>query len=1099
MMHSMANHIPLSPAWWIDLEYMPGWKAALIFLALAAPVVWMGLRSLAGLGPVRRWVAISLRLLVLLALVLIIGGARWKRMHKVVEVMVLRDISESTELVRQYPGKNLKDSIDEYLRGVASDKYKPNRDDRIGVMSFASRPSIDWLPATALELSAHGIREQTNGSDIGSAIQLALATFQRDAMHRILLISDGNQTSGDLENALAAAVAQRIPIDVMKLNYNVQNEVLVERISAPSWKRESDAFDVFVSLISTNPAAVSGRLTLLEEGQRIDQRDVVIDAANINPEGKLEPRKHVERIRVPAAKSRRVRRFTATFDPEVINSRTAVAGANAGAAPGANASKGGSGIAAGTLEPPKPGDTLLQNNRASAFTYVEGQGRVLYADNSKNGAGKILQDALASEGVGVERVAIDQVPEDLISMQEFDAVILNNVPRGRTPLGADGLTDKHDAALASYVHDFGGGLIMVGGPDSFGAGGWQGSKVEEVMPVNFDIPAQRQLPKGALVLIMHSCEMPDGNYWGEQCALKAVETLSAQDEIGVISYNWQGAAKGGVGGSAWDYPLQPKGDGSRLIAAIKRMQLGDMPSFDDSLELALNGNGQPGAPCLKNSNAAQKHVIIISDGDPAQPNPKLVQQYKAAKVTVSTISVYPHGNTVPPTMQNIATQTGGRYYGPIEKNPGQLPQIFIKEATVVRRTLLQERRSPPITVSLMPNASDIMKGVPAPPPVYGLVLSAKKNNPTIEMPLVATMDGKKIDPLFAHWQAGLGKAAAFTSDGSPIWNEPWLDGDYAPSYGKFWAQMVRGVSRPPMSRDFTVATIRNGDKATVTVEAADKEAGFASFLSIRGVVMDPDGKQHEIRLLQTAPGTYTTDFNTPNPGNYVVGLRYTGQDDQSGWLVSGLAVNDSPELRELKSNEMLLEEIAARTGGRVIPAFSPQDADLFSRKNLIPSSSPLPVWDILIPILLALIILDVAVRRIAWDWNSTKKLATAMAGRVRQYTTTRSVETRQTLDALKKVRDDVSETNYGQEQPKKQVETTVATPDRTRKFEARTRVEGDITQVVGGATAKPVPPPPKDPKPKGAPVGASGGHTGSLLEAKRRAQQKIKEKEQGQD
>ena len=42
----------------------------------------------------------------------------------------------------------------------------------------------------------------------------------------------------------------------------------------------------------------------------------------------------------------------------------------------------------------------------------------------------------------------------------------------------------------------------------------------------------------------------------------------------------------------------------------------------------------------------------------------------------------------------------------------------------------------------------------------GLVLSAKKVNPTIEMPLVASLDGKNIDPLFAHWQAGLGKSAA---------------------------------------------------------------------------------------------------------------------------------------------------------------------------------------------------------------------------------------------------------------------------------------------------------------------------------------------------
>jgi hypothetical protein len=68
-------------------------------------------------------------------------------------------------------------------------------------------------------------------------------------------------------------------------------------------------------------------------------------------------------------------------------------------------------------------------------------------------------------------------------------------------------------------------------------------------------------------------------------------------------------------------------------------------------------------------------------------------------------------------------------------------------------------------------------------------------------------------------------------------------------------------------------------------------------------------------------------------------------------------------------------------------------------------------------------------------------------------------------------------------------------PDPTAKFQARSKVEGDLTQVVGGATSKAVPPPPKKIEPKGAPR-AAGDHTSSLLEAKRRAQQKIKEREQ---
>lgn len=1073
MMDQMAfSTSPFALAWLIDLEYMAGWKAALLFAALAVPVVFLGMRSLAGLGPVRKWVAIALRLLVLLVLVLIIAGARWQRLHKTLEVMVLRDNSESVELFRQYPGKNLKDSVEDYLRQASEDKRKPNPDDRIGVISFSDKALVDAMPSDGLILNAHAIREPGNATDIASAIQLALATSSRDAMRRFLLITDGNQTGGDLESALAAAVSQGVKIDVMPLRYAVNNEILVERVSAPSWKHESEAFEIFVSMVSTNPLAVRGKLTVFEEGIPFEKRDITIDAANLTNDGRIEPRKHVERVRVPAAKMSTVRRFTAQFEPEVVNSREAMVRGNA---------------------PSQAGDTLLQNNKASAFTLVKGQGRVLYVDNTRDGAGKTLMDALQLEGIEVQRVNIDQVPEDLIALQNYDVVILNNVPRGRTPLGNDGLTEKHDAALASYVHDFGGGLIMIGGEDSLGAGGWQGSKVEEVMPVNFDIPAQRQMPKGALVLIVHSCEMPQGNYWGEQCALKAVETLSAYDEIGVISYDWQGAQAGqagrGINNHVWNYELAAKGDGTRVVAAIKKMVPMDMPSFDDPLQLAYHGAGPANAPSLKNSSAAQKHIIIISDGDPVQQDQKLLNELVAGKVSISTVSVYPHG-PISNTMRRIAAQTGGRAYGPIDQNPGQLPQIFIKEATVVRRTLLQESKDPPIRVQLMPTASDIMKGIPEPPPIFGLVLSAKKNHPTIEMPLVASADPKKTDPLFAHWQAGLGKAAVFASGSTRGWDSPWTGPQYARSYSKFWAQVVRGISRPPMSGDFAVNTERNGDKATITVEATNKEAGFTSFLSISGKVMDPEGKQHDVRLVQTGPGTYTADFPTNQAGNYVVSLQYTGPDDKQGWLVSGVAVNDSPEMRQLKSNDLLIEEIAEKTGGRVLPAFDVEKASLFSRDGVKPSVSPLPVWDILIPILLGLILLDVAARRIAWDWASTKKLAFAMANRVREFTLTRKVETQQTLDALKKVRDEVAETRF-----KPQESEAAAVPDRSAKFEAKAKVEGDLTQVVGGATAKPIPSAPKKPEPKGA--SGSGGHTGSLLEAKRRAQQKIKEREQG--
>jgi hypothetical protein len=250
-----------------------------------------------------------------------------------------------------------------------------------------------------------------------------------------------------------------------------------------------------------------------------------------------------------------------------------------------------------------------------------------------------------------------------------------------------------------------------------------------------------------------------------------------------------------------------------------------------------------------------------------------------------------------------------------------------------------------------------------------------------------------------------------------------------------------------------------------------------------------------VKLNAIGPGQYEAQFDAKQAGNYVVALQYSGKDGH-GLLLSGAAMNSEPEYRELKSNDRVLREVAARTNGRLWPAFDPASADLFRRDGLAVTSSPLPVWDVLLPFLVALLILDVATRRIAWDWNSTKRLATAVAVRIQEFTTMRRVESRQTLDALKRVREEVAETKF------KPAESAGAAaqprPDPRAKFTAPKGVEGDITQVVGGATDKPVPPPPKKIEPKGAPSPGPGGHTGSLLEAKRRAQQAIKKKEEGE-
>jgi len=1049
----------LAITWPIRLEYFSGWTALGLWVVLSVPFVLLGVRSLAGLGPVRKWVAIAMRLIVIAALVLILGGVRWQRQHKNLEVMVLKDISQSTLNVRDYPGREeghtLQFVLENYLNEASVNPAKP-RNDRIGVISFHSDAQIDAMPHERLMLESRTQRDPGNGTDVASAIQLGLVSLSRDAMHRLLLIWDGNMTSGDLERALSAAASAGVPIDVMPLRYDIRNEVMVDRFIAPTWKREQEDFHLEIVLRSTNTVPVEGELTVYHQNVPMDL-DPATPGVQSTRKITLRPGIHVERVPVPGQAEAGVHQFRAEFrapNVEILQS----SGASTAAV----------------------GDTLLQNNSATAFTFVRGRGKVLYIDNSIDNQGHLLAEALQREGVTLdqERRSIDQFPNDLVTLQNYDAVILVNVPRG-----AGGLSERQQELLTSYVHDMGGGLLMIGGPNAFGAGGWQGSKLEEILPVDMDIPAQRQIAKGALVLIMHSCEMPNGNYWGEQCAIKAVEALSNRDEIGVLSYDW---GRAGPGGTQWDFPLQEKGDGSKVIAAIKNMQLGDMQDFGEAMNIALNGqNGQGG---LIHSNARQKHVIIISDGDPSPPPQSLIDQYVQAKVTVSTVSVYPHGNFVPPAMQNIAEATGGKYYGPINANFNQLPQIFIKEATVVRRSLIHEPGpgEPLLQPLFTPTDSDMVAGIDAVPGLRGMVLTSRKASPEIKVPLVV---GANKDPLLAHWQTGLGRAAVFTSDAHARWAAPWVGSDL---YGKFWAQVVRSLARPPMSSDFDVQTVQEADKARITVEALGQDAGHLNFLSIRGQVVGPDMQPRDVRLVQTGPGMYEAQFDTPEPGNYVVVLRYQGLGGENGMLLSGVAVNTSPELRDLRSQDAMMELVARRTGGRILEPWTASAMDLFSRENVRQTASPMPVWDRLLPIALALFLLDVATRRIAWDWASLKRAYATATGRIREFTTTRKVETRQSLDALKKVR---SETAAEITKPPQ----APARPDPSARFEASsTAVEGDISRIVGGAENKPVPRAPKQTEP---PKGLQGERDtlGGLMAAKRRAQQRMKDGEKPKD
>jgi hypothetical protein len=480
--------------------------------------------------------------------------------------------------------------------------------------------------------------------------------------------------------------------------------------------------------------------------------------------------------------------------------------------------------------------------------------------------------------------------------------------------------------------------------------------VADALPIKMDPPQQRKMPRGALVLLMHSCEMPRGNYWGQQVALAAVNNLSRLDLAGVLEFSF---AKG----DWWVHPLSEVGNKAALTRAINSLTFGDMPSFDKLLQMAHDD--------LKAAAAGAKHVIIISDGDPQLVNKGLLDDCLADKISISTVLVYPHNRTPGAqgwdwdTMRTIAKKTKGRFYPIIDEGDfARLPGIFIKEAQVVKRSLIWE--GDPFPPTIVNAVSEPMRGLTTDgfPPISGYIVAAEREGLS-----VVTLRGKENDPILAHWQYGLGKSVAFTSDASVRWATAW------PSWGKyraFWEQHIRWAMRPGGNADMRISTDQVGDKTKISVEAFDSKGERLNFVRFAGRVAGPNGTSQPVELRQVGPGKYEGTVDSGASGAYVVNMRYVSPNPDApgqtreGNIQAAITRPYADEFKTLQDNAPLGKLVAEITGGRVVDQ-DPRQADLWLRKDLKMPVDQRPIWVLIAIGALGWFLMDVAVRRIRID------------------------------------------------------------------------------------------------------------------------------------
>jgi len=740
-------------------------------------------------------------------------------------------------------------------------------DDRFGVVTFGHDAAVEVPAEQGAGFTDFGTRPNANYTDIESALRLAGSVLPGDTRRHVVLISDGRQNSGDALPQVRLLRQEGVRVDVLAVDVPAGPEVRIDGVRAPATVAPQSRPHVQVSIVSN--VATTGTL-------HVDvDRTGVADIAQVIPAGQTD----VD-IALPAL-GPGLHTVHASLDPAL--------------------------------------DTLSENNVGEALVQVLGTQRVLVVDGHPGAAANVAA-ALRAAGVDVAEVDPTQVPHDVPGVAAYQSVALVDV--SASSLGQDRML-----ALQQATRDLGVGLAALGGPDTFGPGGFAGTPLEQALPIDMQVQNQSAKPPVAVVLVLESVESSQGDAVVRGAARSLVDKLTPRDMVGVTD------ATTGLA-----VPLQKVTDRARVENAILSIPaFGDPPSYEPYL--------QDAEQALVSHPEATRHIILLGDGDSMTTSPSLIADIVKHGITVSTVGVDVHSSAQGmAAMRDIATQGKGRFYQ--SESPAQVPDILLQETDKSLKPWIVERNFAPSLGA----PSAVLAGVDVAhfPGLGGYVASTAKAAAEV------ALRGPERDPILAQWQYGLGRAVAWTSDAEGRWTGDLLRW---PQAGRLLAQLV--TSTLPLTPDpaLDVSTSIEGDHAHV-IAALSKAPDDAS-LTVDAVA--PDGTAQEVLLAATAPGRWEGDVAATSVGSYLLRVSASSRGTVVHAVTTGVAVPYSPEYRFVGTDKAFLAELAAAGGGVVLRSA----ADVASAvAPAVTENVDLSPWLLMLAALL--LPLDVAVRRLAF-------------------------------------------------------------------------------------------------------------------------------------
>ncbi len=720
------------------------------------------------------------------------------------------------------------------------------------------------------------------------AVEFGRALFPAGTSRHLVLITDGHETRGSMLVAAREAAVAGVGLHVIEIAGPRKPDVRVRELT-PSRSRlhEGAALKLTAAIDSTMDGA--GVLKLFENGIEIERRNINVKAGQSHDE---------VFTRTPAV--RNTYKYRAVLD----------------------------GFA---------GDSLPGNNDALTLVDVRGRLRLLCCEGEPADAQPLIQ-AMEKEGIQIELRQPGSVPQTLDELAGYDGIILSDI-------AARQVGENAMIAMREYVDKLGGGLLMFGGPNSFGVGGYYRTPIEEVLPVRLKSPDEEEKQSSALAIVIDR----SGSMAGEKletakgAAVAAAEVLGRNDSIGVYAFDSDAYVV---------TPMTRVTSTSAIAGQIASLASGGGTNLEPAFKIAREQ--------LQRVKAKLKHMIVLTDGQTTGSGYEaLAAQARAEGMTISTVAIGEGSHVA--LLQAIAASGGGQSYS--TNDVSSITRIFTQDTLMHTGRMIREEPFEASMVEKHPMLAGFENFNDA-PALLGYVKTIRKA--TAQVPLVTDAG----DPLLAHWRFGLGKVTAFTSDAKSRWASLWIS--RWPGVSRLWSQVLRETARPPQGQRMDLRTEMQGDEALVTVDLLDDAGSRANNANVSAEVFfvaadalgSPLKAVAKLPLSQCGPGLYASRFRPDQAGVYLVRAQ-AGADMVS----AGLVHHPASEASLGTINESLLDETLRISGGQKLGAG--QVPELKTSK----ASQYTELWPPLVVVLLLLFLVDIGIRR----WEHVQGLWEAMA------------------------------------------------------------------------------------------------------------------------